>query len=80
MKRIYSSPNSAEVALVQSYLDTTGIAYEIRNDAVSQTIIGMPFAEEIWVVRDEDYPEASLLITEFFAKSTEEKSADGSSF
>jgi hypothetical protein len=69
MKRIFSSTNSAEVGLAQSFLDNVGIAYEVRNDAVSQTLVGMPFAGEIWVTHDEDYAEASALITDFFAKS-----------
>ena len=71
MKQIFSSTNSAEVGLAKSFLDNIGIAYEVRNDAVSQTMIGMPFAGEIWVVHDEDYPEASALITDFFAKKAE---------
>lgn len=71
MKRIFSSPNSAEVGLAQSFLDNIGIAYEVRNDAISQTLVGMPFAGEIWVLRDEDYPEASALITDFFEKKAE---------
>ncbi len=74
MRQIYSSPNSAEVGLVQSFLDTTGIAYELRND--TQTLAGMAFAEEIWVLRDEDYPEASALIADFFKKSETEASPD----
>lgn len=72
MKLIYSSPNSAEAGLVESFLDTTDIAYEVRNDAMSHTLPGSAFAAEIWVLRDEDYAEASALIASFFEKSKDE--------
>jgi len=62
MKQVFSSPNSAEVGLAQSILDAAGIAWEVRNDAVSQAVPGMPFNAELWVVRDEDYAEARRLV------------------
>ena len=62
MKRVFSSPDSAEIGLVQSILDAAGIACEVRNDAVSQAMWGMPFIPELWVLRDEDYEEARRLI------------------
>ena len=66
MKLLYSSPNSAEVGLVQSFLDSNHIASEIRNDAVSQMIVGAPFSAEIWILREEEYAEAKALIAQFF--------------
>jgi len=63
MKRVYSSPDSANVGLMRSVLDAAGIACEVRNDAVSQAIPGMPFIPELWVLRDEDYTEAVRLLT-----------------
>ena len=62
MKRVFSSPDSAQVGLAQSILDAAGIACEVRNDAVSQAVPGMPFAAELWVVRDENYAEARRLV------------------
>jgi hypothetical protein len=62
MKKIFSSLNSEHVGLAQSKLDAAGIPCEVRNDAVSQAIPGMPFATELWVLRDEDYDEACQLI------------------
>ena len=48
--------------MVQSLLDAAGIKWEVRNEAVSQTEIGMPFITELWVLRDEDYESARDLI------------------
>jgi hypothetical protein len=62
MKYIFSSPDSARVGLIQSLLDSEGIEYELRNQAVSQSEVGMPFITELWVLRDEDYDRARGLI------------------
>ena len=68
MKRVYTSANSAEVGLMQSVLAGANIPCEVRNEAVSQALIGMPFAPELWVFRDEDYDEATRVISEFSRK------------
>ncbi len=62
MKQVFSSPDPARVALVQSLLDTESIRYELRNQAVSQAEAGMPFSPELWVLHDEDYAKARELI------------------
>jgi hypothetical protein len=62
MKYLFSSPDSAQTGLVQSLLDAAGIAWEVRNEALSQAEAGMPFITELWVLRDEDYEEARSLI------------------
>ena len=62
MKHVFSSPDSSQTALVQSLLDVSGIAYEVRNEAVSQAEWGMPFITELWILRDEDYEPARSLI------------------
>ena len=62
MKQIFSSPDNAQVGLAKSRLDAAGIACEVRNDAVSQAMPGMPFAAELWVLRDEDYEDARRLL------------------
>ncbi len=62
MKQVFSSPDSAQIGLAHSQLDAAGIACEVRNDAVSQAIPGMPFITELWVLRDGDYEDARHLI------------------
>ena len=62
MKQVLSSPDSTQIGLAQSILDAAGIACEVRNDAVSQAMPGMPFVPELWVLRDEDYGEARRLV------------------
>ena len=63
MKQIYSSPDGGETGLIQSLLDSAGIRYEVRNEAVSQTAGPFPpWSMELWILRDEDYAEARALI------------------
>jgi hypothetical protein len=63
MKQIYSSPDSAQVGFIQSLLQAADISCEVRNEAVSQVMVGIQFAPELWV-RDEDYDQAVRLVTE----------------
>jgi hypothetical protein len=60
MKQIFSSPDSAEVGMLASRLQSAGIACEIRNE--SQVIPGLPFQPELWIVSDADFEDASRLI------------------
>jgi len=62
MKYLFASPDPARIGLAQSLLDAAGIAWEVRNEAVSQSEIGMPFATELWVLHDADFEAASDLI------------------
>ncbi len=63
MKQVFSSPDSAQVGLARSILEASGIACEVRNEAVSQAMWTMPFSPELWVLRDEDYDEARRLVS-----------------
>jgi hypothetical protein len=65
MKQVFSSTHSEQVGLMRSILDSAGISCDIRNDAVSQVMIGFPFASELWILRDEDYGDAMALVAEF---------------
>jgi hypothetical protein len=38
MRRVFDSPESAQVGLAQTILEAAGIACEIRNDAVYQAV------------------------------------------
>ena len=60
MKQIFSSPDSVEVGMLASRLESAGIECEIRNE--TQVIPGLPFQPELWIVRDGDYEDASKLI------------------
>ncbi len=62
MKHVFSSPDPARIGLIQSLLDAEGIECEVRNQAVSQAEMGMPFMTELWVLRDENYGKARDLI------------------
>jgi hypothetical protein len=63
MRQVYSTPDSARVGLVRGMLENANIRCEVRNDVVSQVMMGVQYAPELWV-RDEDYEEAFRLVTE----------------
>jgi hypothetical protein len=69
MKLVFTSLDSLQVGLMQSILDSANIPCEVRNAAVSQVMIGAQFAPELWILRDEDYDEATQVISEFSRKS-----------
>jgi hypothetical protein len=61
MKKLFTSPDSAQMGLARSVLEAADIACEVRNEGVSQTIPSAAFAAELWV-NDEDFEEASRLL------------------
>ena len=69
MRHIFSSPDTAEVGLVQSHLEAAGIPCEVHNLAVSQTIPSFPFVAELWVLRSQDYEHARRLLCLGFTNS-----------
>ena len=64
MKRIFASPDSVQVGLVRSVLESAQIPCELRNEAVSQVMPGLPFISELWVLHDEHYDEAVQVLTQ----------------
>ena len=62
MKRLFASPDSAQLGLLKSRLETAEIACEIRNEYSSQVIPGVAFESELWVLNDDNYAEASELL------------------
>ncbi|HXI50467.1 MAG TPA: DUF2007 domain-containing protein [Candidatus Saccharimonadales bacterium] len=61
MKKIYSSLDSVQVGVVTSLLDTAGIAYEMRNESMSQVLPTLLTPAEVWVA-EEAVEEAKRLI------------------
>jgi len=62
MKQLFSSPNSAEVGLLKSRLESAGIPCELRNEFLTQAMPGASFDSELWVLDDEHFREASELL------------------
>lgn len=62
MKLILSSPDMAEVGLILGRLETAGISCEVRNESLSQAMVGSPFDPELWVLNYGDYQEALDLV------------------
>ncbi|MHC1762963.1 MAG: DUF2007 domain-containing protein [Verrucomicrobiia bacterium] len=61
MKKLFSSPDSAEVELVKNMLANAGVVCEVRNEDVSRTIPAPSFYAELWV-SDEVYPRANEVL------------------
>ena len=61
MKKLLSSPDSAELELFKNILADIGIEWELRNSDVSRIMPTPPFYEELWV-SDEEFPKASELL------------------
>jgi hypothetical protein len=62
MKKLFSSPQSAEVELLRNVLADAGIICEVRNGDVSRVVPAPSFYEELWVSED-DYGKASEVLS-----------------
>ncbi|MFO1500017.1 MAG: hypothetical protein U1G07_16765 [Verrucomicrobiota bacterium] len=51
MKKLFSSPESAEVDLLQNMLKESGVACEVRNGDLARLCQLRLFYEELWVSR-----------------------------
>jgi hypothetical protein len=65
MKRIFSSPDSAEVGLLKNIMEKAGIRCQELNEQMAQTIPVSPFQAELWVVDEKDYADAAALLAEW---------------
>ena len=65
MKRIFTSPDSAEVGLVRNLMEKAGIRCFEKNEQMAQTIPAPPFQAELWVVNEADYASASAIMGEW---------------
>jgi len=61
MKKVYSSLDSIQVGVVTTLLDTAGVAYEMRNESMSQVLPTLLTPAEVWVA-EEVVEEVELLI------------------
>lgn len=67
MKKVFVSQNLIEVEMHKERLEQAGIRCMIKNQRSSGLAGEIPFVEifpEIWVLRDEDYYRARLLLEE----------------
>jgi hypothetical protein len=69
MKLLFTSTDRTAVGLLQSALDGAGIVCELRNDAMQANFPGAAFYPELWVVDDNDYPQAAELRDAFQAST-----------
>jgi hypothetical protein len=62
MKRLLTSPDSAQIGLIRSRLEAAGIDCEMRNEHLSTAMPGAPFYPELWILDDAQFSEASELL------------------
>ncbi len=65
MKRVLSSLDIAELALLKNILQNAGIRCVELNEQLAQTIPLAPFQAELWVENDADYSPAMALLAEW---------------
>jgi ribosomal protein S14 len=65
MKRLITSPDSAELGLLKNLLSQAGIRCVERNQQIAQTIPAAPFDAELWVESDADYQAATELLADW---------------
>ncbi len=75
MKLLYSTPDTAEIGLIRSRLETAGIDCEIRNEPLIMP--GPFFHPELWVLRDEQFEEARGLLAAWRQAPAPSASHDG---
>ena len=65
MKRIFTSPDGAELGLLKNMLQKAGIRCVERNEQMAQTIPSGPFQAELWVENEADYLAAAAILEEW---------------
>jgi Putative prokaryotic signal transducing protein len=65
MKRLFASPDSAEVGFLKNMLHKAGIRCVEINEQMAQTIPSQPFQAELWVENEDDFAEAAALLAEW---------------
>jgi len=58
MKRVFSSPDNAEMGLLKNMLRKAGIRCVEINEQMAHIIPAAPFQAELWVEDEADYPAA----------------------
>ena len=65
MKRVFTSPDTAELGFLKNMLNKAGIRCVEINEQMAQTIPSPPFQAELWVENDEVFDEAAALLADW---------------
>lgn len=71
---VFNFQQRAEAGLLKEILANEGIDCLVRNDQLSTALGEIPFVEcypELWVVDDETYPRAKLLLNAWLKQQTQ---------
>ena len=67
MKLVLTLSESAELELIKNVLEEGDIHCVIRNQEFAQAIPALPFNAELWVMNDDQLPQAHALCQDWFA-------------
>ncbi len=73
MKRLFSSPDTVEVDLLKSRMETAGFSCEVRNESVPSPLPLGAVERELWLLHDEDFPDAVRLLKDWQESSRGKK-------
>jgi hypothetical protein len=62
MKRVFTSPDTAELELLRNVLQKAGIRCVEINEQMAQSIPSPPFQAELWVENEADCPTAVAIL------------------
>ncbi len=65
MKLLLRSPDTVEVDLLRSRMDVAGFACEVRNQSIRSSLGPAAIEHELWLLRDEDFPDALQLLRDW---------------
>ncbi len=73
MKRLFSSPDTVEVDLLKSRMETAGFSCEVRNESVPSRLALGAVEHELWILHDEDFRDAVRLLKDWQDSSRRKK-------
>ena len=66
MKQVLTLSESAELELLKNVLENDGIHCVLKNQELAQAMPISPFNPELWVLNDDDLPQAQKLCHDWF--------------
>jgi predicted RNA-binding Zn-ribbon protein involved in translation (DUF1610 family) len=66
MKKVLTLSESAELELLKNVLESGGIRCVLKNVQLAQAMPLTPFNTELWVLNDDDLPQAQSLCHDWF--------------
>jgi hypothetical protein len=69
MQLVFTTTAIAELKALQRILGDEGVPSELHSTGANDPLTGAPYAQELWVLRDYDYPHARDVYEHCFRRS-----------